>query len=85
MKNTLVEIVEKRTGLDLQDLPKNAKHEVGETYYSCYWQQTYTVIDIKKNVPVWGEVYVCKWDDGHITEHSTQLKPDKDFQYWGLA
>ncbi len=79
----LKEIIERRTGLKLKDLPKTLNefggHEVGKTYYCNYWQQTYKVIEICKS-EVWGWIVVCKWQDGRITSHCTSLKPGKDFE-----
>jgi hypothetical protein len=52
------------------------KHEMGKTYFCNYWRQYYTVIDIKNTAC--GEYYVCKWEDGHINSHCTQLEEYRD-------
>lgn len=77
-------IIEQRTGLKLQDLPEGAKHLEGKTYYCEYWQNTYTVLQVKENVPVWGTEVTCRWAanrsrEAHITTHSTRLIPGKDY------
>lgn len=77
------EIIERRTGLKLKDLPKkNGKfggHEVGKTYYCGYWQQTYTVMEVKEG-GCFGWSVLCKWQDGHANSHSTSLQPGRDFE-----
>jgi hypothetical protein len=76
-------MLEQRTGLKLQQLPKkNGKyggHEVGKTYYCGYWQQTYTVVEANEG-GCFGWSVLCKWQDGHTTSHSTSLLPNKDFE-----
>lgn len=78
------EIIEQRTGLKLQQLPrKNGKfggHEVGKTYYCGYWRQTYEVIEVKETNDWRHWTALCKWQDGETNEHSTSLIPGKDFE-----
>lgn len=50
--------------------------EVGKKYYDYYWLKSYECIGIKKTI-AFGTVYICKWEDGRITEHCTKLD-DKD-------
>lgn len=74
------EIIEKRTGLKLQQLPKGAKHEVGKTYYCGYWNETYEVVGYNDNTGDWrGWEVACIWGDGKITKHCTALDSRKDF------
>ncbi|MDR7856113.1 hypothetical protein [Tissierella sp.] len=75
------EIIETRTGLQLKELSKGAKHEVGKTYYCGYWRQTYEVIDLKNNTGDWRDLSVtCKWQDGHTNSHCTALDIKQDFE-----
>ena len=77
-------IIEKRTGLKLQDIPKKVNkfggHEVGKTYYCGYWQQTYTVLEAKEVSDWRGWSVLCKWQDGKTNSHSTSLQPGRDFE-----
>jgi hypothetical protein len=76
----LKSIIEAGTGLKLQELPQNAKHEVGKVYYCGYWHQTYEVLALNENTGDWrGWEVTCKWQDGHTNEHCTSLTPGKDF------
>jgi hypothetical protein len=80
----LKEIIEKRTGLKLSDIPRNALkkfggHEAGKKYYCGYWQKVYEVLEVKQVEDWRGWSVVCKWDDGHINEHCTSLHPGHDF------
>ena len=77
-------IIERRTGLKLQNIPRKNSHfggghVVGKKYFCGYWNQVYTVLEIKE-VPVLGWVVVCKWDDGKTNEHSTSLQPRRDYE-----
>lgn len=78
------EIIEKRTGLKLRDIPKKVNqyggHEVGKKYYCGYWNQVYEVLEVKEYNDWRGWSVVCKWDDGRINEHSTRLWHGKDFE-----
>ena len=47
--------------------------EVGCTYWSGTWNQTYKVIDVKHDMPIWGTVVTVLWSDGEQTTHSTSL------------
>lgn len=80
----LKDIIEKRTGLKLQELPRKTGkfggHKAGHKYYCGYWHQVYEVLEIQENVPVWGWQVVCKWQDGEINSHCTSLIPGKDFE-----
>jgi hypothetical protein len=77
------EIIEKRTGLKLKNLPKKVGkfggHEVGKTYYCGYWRQTYTVLEANEG-GCFGWSVLCKWQDGETNCHSTSLIPGKDFE-----
>ena len=78
------ELIEKRIGLKLKDITaKDIKqfggHRIGKKYYCDYWGQTYEVLDIKPD-DIFGWKVVCKWQDGHVNEHSTMLRPGKDFE-----
>jgi len=76
----MINVVAQRTGLKLQKLPKNAKHEQGKTYYNGYWQQTYTVTEYTENTGNWMSwSATCEWQDGHITTHCTSLDPMRDY------
>ena len=75
------EIIENRTGLQLKELDKNPKYEIGKTYYCGYWQQSYEVLDYTENTGDWrGWSVTCKWDDGHINDHCTSLNNKYDFE-----
>ena len=75
------QIIENRTGLKLKELNKNAKHEMGKTYYNGYWCDTYTVIDYTENTNDWMLWRAtCEWSDGHITTHCTSLDYRYDFE-----
>lgn len=75
-------IIESRTGLKLQDIPKKINkfggHEKDNTYYCGYWRKTYKVLEIRE-VSVYGWEVVCQWEDGKINSHSTRLWHGKDF------
>lgn len=47
--------------------------EVGKTYRSHYWHDTYTVLDKELvNGTIWLRV---RWSDGHTTYHCTAYDP----------
>jgi hypothetical protein len=72
--------IEAKTGLSLIELPKNAKHEVGKTYYSGYWGITYKVLSYEEKPESWMRYIVtCQWEDGRITKHCTDLNYKEDF------
>jgi NDP-sugar pyrophosphorylase family protein len=79
-RDAMKDVMEKRHGLKLAVLPENAKHEVGKTYFSGYWQQTYTVLEYREQPEIWQRWSVkVRWQDGEISNHSTALDPYKDF------
>ncbi len=83
MNNRLLEIyksnIEKRTGLKLQTIPQNSNYEIGKTYYSGYWNETFQVLEYKELPSSWMRFSVkCKWQDGKITNHCTPLNLSKD-------
>lgn len=55
-------------------------YETGKTYFSGYWHEYFTVIDIKRNMPVWETVYVIKWENGKVSSHATKSDHKHDFQ-----
>ena len=60
--------------------PIEKDYEKGKTYFCGYWHEYFTVIDILYNVPIWETVYVCKWEDGHVNQHSTRPSKKWDFE-----
>ena len=65
-------------GAVLRQLEKGEQHKAGSTYWCGYWHQSYTVEQIRRDVPIWGTLYRCRWDDGRVTEHATPLDPRRD-------
>lgn len=53
-------------------------HEVGKTYKSRYWGETYTVLEEIHYKDWRGDSIKCCWQDGRITIHSTRR--DKDVE-----
>lgn len=75
------DIVERNTGLKLKKLQKGAKHEKGKFYFNGYWQDTYEVLDYTEDTGNWMRwSATCKWSDGHITTHCTDLDIRSDFE-----
>lgn len=56
------------------------KYEAGHIYFDGYWHEIHTVETVHENVPVWGEMYTSKWEDGHTTTHATRPDPRHDFE-----
>ena len=55
--------------------PKNyAKHEVGGVYWSGYWQNIYTVLEVN------GNKIKVEWGDGKVVEHMTSIDPKHDYE-----
>ncbi len=52
-------------------------HQVGATYQSSYWGETYTVIEEITYDDWRGTSVRVKWADGHETTHSTPRGRDK--------
>ena len=53
-------------------------HEVGKTYHSKYWNQTYEVLQEIKYGDWRGDCIRVKWDDGRKTVHSTRRDKDPE-------
>ena len=67
-----------------RQIKKNGGHEVGKKYYCGYWQQVYEVLEVI-SVPAGrgdtcGWQVTCKWQDGEINSHCTNLEPGRDFE-----
>ena len=66
-------------GFNVKPLSKDAKHEVGKTYWCGYWGKIYTVTTIEVNDCGLHLVTVNN-QDGRIATHGTALDPKWDFE-----
>ena len=58
--------------------PTATGHEVGKTYHSKYWNRTYEVLQEIFYNDWRGDSIKCRWQDGHITIHSTRRDKDPE-------
>ena len=69
--------LEKWHNLKLEILPKNSTYEIGKTYFSGYWRESYKVINYEHLPENWmGYKVTTLWQDGRTTSHCTDLKED---------
>ena len=60
---------------DIKAVPVKAgmTYEVGSTYWCGYWEQSYQVLSVQHDVPIWQDTVTIRWEDGREVEHSTSL------------
>lgn len=60
--------------------PIEKDFEKGKLYFSGYWHESFKVIDIEYNVPVWQKLYIVQWEKGNVSSHSTSPDRKLDFE-----
>ena len=53
--------------------------EKNHVYFCGYWHESFKVIDIEYNVPIWKTLYTVQWENGNVSKHSTA--PDRKFDF----
>lgn len=64
-------------GFTPKPLAPRAKHEVGNMYWSGYWQKFYKVLSVNED-DILNHVTV-EWEDGNTTTHCTELDAYRDW------
>lgn len=78
MRTQLKQHHENKHNIELDYIKENETHEIGSTYFNGYWNEVYTVTDIKINGS-WTFITVL-WSDNRTATHSTSLDHLKDFK-----